>query len=321
VSARTAIEWTDRTWNPFTGCTKVSAGCDHCYAERLHERFHGAGSFAQVTTHPDRYEAPLTWRAPSLVFVNSMSDVFHPALPDDDIARVFAVMALAGRHTFQILTKRHARMRAVLGSDAFHAQAATEVRQLCRRRRPAVSPFQDAYEDRLSPWPLPNVWLGVSVETQRWADIRVPALLGTPAAVRWVSAEPLLGPVVLDRWLRRPPHPDGAGSGGTDHHAAAVDSASALAGPDPDGRRLDWVVGGGESGPGARPMHPDWARSLRDQCATSGTAFLFKEWGAHDPAGHRIGKKRAGRVLDGVLHDEYPEPSPITLSRQEGPTR
>jgi protein gp37 len=280
----TSIEWTDRTWNPLTGCTKVSPGCDHCYAKTMHERFNGPGSFDTVTLHPERTSQPLSWRKPSRVFVNSMSDLFHQDVPVEFIARVFATMAAAREHTFQILTKRPARMRAVL-NDA-HFWAAFWRAGVYERAGLTVSDL-----------PLSNVWLGVSVENQQWADIRLPALLDTPAAVRFLSCEPLLGPVDLNPWLRCP-------DCGQNHG-------------------VRWVIVGGESGPGARPMHPSWARWLRDQCQAAGVPFLFKQWGEYAPATwtasdgsryvvypeqmERVGKKRAGRVLDGRTWDEYPE--------------
>lgn len=286
MSGQTAIEWTDATWNPVTGCTKVSPGCDHCYAETFAERFRGTPGHHfergfDVTLRPERLDIPLRWRKPRRVFVNSMSDLFHADVPDDFIARVFAAMALAPRHTFQVLTKRHARMRSLLNSDDF-------VRAIGQAW--LFHPNRVTYTDYPG-WPLPNVWLGVSVENQRWADIRIPALLDTPAAVRFLSCEPLLGPVTLDPW------------GGD--------------GPPPAG--LHWVICGGESGPGARPMHPDWARSLRDQCVAAGVPFLFKQWGAWLPCADptcecdgscRVGKKRAGRELDGRTWDEYPAVAP-----------
>lgn len=312
MSDHSKIEWTDATWNPTTGCTKVSPGCDHCYAEKITERFHGPGSFATVALHPDRLDKPLHWRKPRLVFVNSMSDLFHDSVPDEFIARVFAVMALTPQHTYQILTKRHGRMRSLLRSPDFRAMVADQV---------GVS---DAiYSRELVGWSLPNVWCGVSVENQQWADIRIPALLDTPAAVRFLSCEPLLGPVDLSGGMAYDPL-DGIG----------------------------WVIVGGESGPGARPMHPNWARSLRDQCQDARVPFLFKQrgewtWNERDhftmprkpysdrvavihPAGmvamtkanpfnpfershpnwntriERVGKHRAGRDLDGRQWDQYP---------------
>lgn len=285
MSATTAIEWTDRTWNPLTGCTKVSPGCDHCYAKTMHERFNGPGSFDTITLHPDRLTQPMRWRAKadksSLVFVNSMSDLFHQDVADEYIASVFAVMAAAYNHTFQVLTKRHARMRSLLSSPRW-AELLVE---------------SGHWDVNLDPEePAPNVWLGVSVENQQWADIRIPALLDTPAAVRFLSCEPLLGPV---NW-----------------------QVPAYRSRDYD-HGIDWVIVGGESGSGARPMHPDWARSLRDQCVAAGVPFLFKQWGAFAPGRpgrkpgesavteqmYRTSKKAAGRELDGRTWDEYPEPA------------
>lgn len=281
----TTIEWTNKTWNPLTGCTKVSPGCDHCYAKTMHERFNGPGSFDTITLHPERLDQPFRWRKPSRVFVNSMSDLFHKDVPDEFICEVFDVMANTPRHTFQLLTKRHTRMRSFVTKYS------------------AVGV-------------LPNVWLGVSVETQKWAGIRIPVLLDTPAAVRFLSCEPLLGPVCLDPWHTDTDCNEGPPWGG-----------------------VDWVIVGGESGPGARPMHPEWARSLRDQCLAAGVPFLFKQWGAWSPSApwtdnwvstivrrdgseasprmhamcndgeafmSRAGKKAAGRELDGRTWDQYP---------------
>lgn len=289
----TGIEWTDETWNPITGCTKVSPGCDHCYAKTMHERFNGPGSFDTVTLHPARLDKPLRWRKPRKVFVNSMSDLFHEDVPDYYIALVWVVMALAPEHTFQILTKRHGRMRSLLNSLRFRILVDTIEYQAANGEVEGIPAAQShkAREARRQPdgsipprWPLPNVWLGVSVETQQWADIRIPALLDTPAAVRFLSCEPLLGPVNL------------IGQGGN------MVGAGIYALPDPpadDGEPVcqdhgiegcrqgctfvDWVIVGGESGHGARPMHPDWARSLRDQCQGAGVPFLFKQWGSWAP--------------------------------------
>lgn len=310
----TKIEWTDETWNPVTGCTKVSPGCDNCYAEKITERFHGKGSFAEVKLHPDRLDHPLRWRKPRRVFVNSMSDLFHEAIPDDYLARVFAVMALTPQHTYQILTKRHGRMRSLLRDEchcgsghapSIHLRSAMAwaVSKANPDRVPGVP---DEAEHRIyfdTPWPLRNVWLGVSVEDQKRADLRIPALLDSPAAVRFLSCEPLLGGVDLKAHWLRPTFP---------------------------GPRISWAIIGGESGPGARPMHPDWARHLRDQCQAAGVPFFFKQWGSWAPAVNldpdlrerateqiagqdyvcRVGKKAAGRVLDGRAWDEYPGGAP-----------
>jgi protein gp37 len=309
VADNSKIEWTQSTWNPVTGCTKVSPGCDHCYAERIVERFKGKGAFEQVTLNEDRLAAPLHWRKPRRVFVNSMSDLFHDAVPDDYIARVFAVMAATPQHTYQLLTKRHGRMRSLLRGDVYDLM----VRELTTVDGPPAG----------LRWPLPNVWLGVSVEDQKRADLRIPALLNTPAAVRFLSCEPLLGPINLQE-VARADSPDGGWS--------AV--ASLGHGEQPRiGVGIDWVIVGGESGSGARPMHPDWARALRDQCTAADVPFFFKQWGEWAPNGswgigninprerlvgepnafrhreviERMGKHRAGRELDGRTWDEYPQ--------------
>jgi protein gp37 len=321
--AKSGIEWTDSTWSPVTGCTKVSAGCDNCYAESIAHRFAGTPAFPNgfdVTLRPERLDQPLRWKRPRRIFVNSMSDLFHGDIPDEYIAKVFAVMALAPQHTFQILTKRHGRMRSLL-NDAWWFE--TLLPELIHRLADGRG-----YEVR---YPLPNVWLGVSVEDQKAADLRIPALLATPAAVRFISAEPLLGPVSLGSLEP------------CDHKRQSHIDIGCW-------RALDWVIAGGESGPNARPMHPDWARRLRDECQAAGTAFLFKQWGEWKPwngasdthllqttgqlitresgtmrsgpgrpqdlvdRGHpgwvrisRVGKKRAGRELDGRTWDEFPK--------------
>jgi protein gp37 len=263
----TKIEWTEKTWNPVTGCTKVSPGCDHCYAEGIARRFAGSKAFPrgfEVTLHPERLDAPLRWRKPARVFVNSMSDLFHKDVPDEFIARVWAVMAATPQHTYQILTKRHGRMRSLLGSEAFKVAVGLQY------------VFGDDVPDDASAglgWPLPNVWLGVSVEDQQRADLRIPALLDTPAAVRFLSCEPLLGPVDLEHV--------------GEHRLAVLD-------PDDTGHEdgimwhpgpaIDWVIVGGESGPGARPMQIDWAATLVKQCQRAGAAAFVKQLGsAHGP--------------------------------------
>ena len=254
MSDDSKIEWTDATWNPVTGCTKVSPGCDHCYAETFAERWRGIKGhhFEQgfdVRLRPERLEIPLHWKRPRRIFVNSMSDVFHESVPSGFIACMFAVMAATPQHTYQVLTKRHGRMRSLLNSDEFAIKSACA----------ALSKGLDVAEG--APWPLPNVWLGVSTENQKWANIRIPALLDTPAAVRFVSAEPLLGPIRM--------------------------RASLLVGrilDPPDG--IGWVIGGGESGPGARPCEIDWLRSLRDQCIDAGVPVFIKQLGS--VLGHRL---------------------------------
>lgn len=316
MSDGTGIEWTDATWNVVIGCDKVSRGCDHCYAIRtatrmtsnpnpkVSEPYAGtvkAGEWTgRVNLIEDRLTLPLRWRKPRRVFVNAQSDLFHKSVADEFVARVFAVMALAPQHTFQVLTKRPGRMRSLLGGWGIHNLVMDRFANdddLYVRRALAAGGGQA--------WPLPNVWIGVSVEDQKSADLRIPILLDTPAAVRWLSCEPLLGPVNLPacRCL-------GVGSIAHGRHwpDTVCDQCRG------SGSQIDWVVVGGESGPGARPMHPDWARSLRDQCAAANVPLLFKQWGEWAPDGElpyreimtRVGKRNAGRELDGALHDAYP---------------
>jgi protein gp37 len=267
---------------------------------------------------------PLKWRKPKRVFVNSMSDLFAYGVTDETIDRVFAVMALAPQHTFQVLTKRPERMR-----DYVRATGAVNriLEAACRHvdivdGAELASAYHAGHDDVM---PLPNVWLGVSVEDQRRADERIPILLDTPAAVRWISAEPLLGPVDLNGI-------DTMNFRGAENLHALEGYARDWMG-EPTGRvpRLDWVVAGGESGPDARPMHPAWAQSLRDQCAHAGVAFLFKQWGSWAPVEtpaseiqedeeirgvgvfmenqyfRKASKKATGRTLDGRTHDDYPQ--------------
>jgi len=300
MSDHSHIEWTDATWNPATGCTKVSSGCDHCYAETFAERFrdvpgHHFEHGFDLTLRPERLAVPTRWRRPRRIFVNSMSDLFHAAVPDDFIAAVFAVMAMTPRHTYQVLTKRHARMRTLLAHPLF-------AHRVCQAGRDLAGCQQDwLAAGRMFAGPLPNVWLGVSVETQRWADVRIPALLATPAAVRWVSCEPLLGPVDLTPWLKhaqlaceRCTH-----RGPLDWHSAHLWGNCACPCHPPRPPRPAWVVVGGESGHHARPMHPDWARAIRDLCVVAQVPLLFKQWGGRTP-------KAGGRELDGHTWDDYP---------------
>lgn len=324
MSDKSGIEWTDATWNPVTGCTKVSPGCDHCYAETFAERWRGTPGHHfergfDITLRPERLDQPIRWAKPRRIFVNSMSDLFHADVPDSFIAEVFAVMSLAPQHSFQVLTKRHARLRSLLNRKAFR----TQVQRAALARAGGKAPWL------VDPWwPLRNVWIGVSVENQKWATARIPALLDTPAAVRFISAEPLLGPIDLHandtRTFGPQPLPAVAhGVNAPDHKAGDGSSVGDLY-ADMYGPNLDWVIVGGESGPGARPMHPDWARSLRDQCTAAGVPFLFKQWGEWAPMRpgvapgreilaypgalvQRVGKAKAGRELDGQTWDQYPE--------------
>ena len=237
------IEWTESTWNPVTGCTKVSPGCKHCYAARMAQRLQAMGQANyrngfRLTLQPQMLELPLQWKRPQTIFVNSMSDLFHYDVPVDFIERVFGVMRRATWHRFQVLTKRSERLAEL-----------------------------DARLD----WPL-NVWMGVSVETVDYRH-RIDQLRTTRAQVKFLSLEPLLGPL-----------------------------------PDLDLRGIDWVIVGGESGPGARPMDPAWALDLRDQCCRAHVPFFFKQWGGRN-------KKRMGRVLDGRCWDQMPRTSLLQRDR------
>ncbi|MFB3812573.1 MAG: DUF5131 family protein [Terriglobales bacterium] len=234
MALKSGIEWTETTWNPVTGCSKISQGCKHCYAEAMARRLRAMGMQRyehglKVSLHPDLIDAPLKWRRPRLVFVNSMSDLFHEDVPLDFIQRVFETMCKARQHTFQVLTKRSSRLAKLAD---------------------------------LLPWPR-NVWMGVSVEDanniSRIADLRK-----VPAHVRFLSLEPLLGPV----------------------------EQLPLAG-------IDWVIVGGESGPGARPMQAEWVRSILAQCRRADVPFFFKQWGGQK-------KHRTGRLLDGITYSEMP---------------
>ena len=375
----TKIEWAEETWNPILGCTAVSDGCDHCYSAReasgrlknlaLYAGLAEGGKFTgEVRLVPERLEQPMRWQRPRRIFVNSMSDLFHDDVPDGFIAQIWNVMAHCPQHTFQILTKRHARMRSWVTRWADHAEEggpklvrgpeatraahpsgrgqlfAAMLDQIGTPPPGAAYPTFDWMEgQRWWPSVLPNVWLGVSVEDQHWADIRIPALLDTPAAVRWISAEPLLGSVDLFTHLFPDKCPGGCGCRWpeeADWKECACDGPCVGDTDSPDEWNprtgIDWVVVGGESGPGARPMHPDWARYLRDQCQEAQVPFLFKQHGEWIPApsnygpdvperaqAHthlvfsglsdvdgrimlRAGKKKAGRELDGRLWDQYP---------------
>ena len=234
MSGRSSIEWTQVTWNPVTGCTKISHGCRHCYAERMSKRLQamGLGKYRRgfsVATHSDTLGEPLTWRKPRLVFVNSMSDLFHDAVPANFIESVFEVMNQASQHTFQILTKRPARVARL---------------------------------DKWLRW-TSNIWLGTSIESERWMG-RLAALRKTGAQTKFLSLEPLLGPL----------------------------SNLNLHG-------VDWVIVGGESGPGARPMQADWVREIRDNCVNHEVPFFFKQWGG-------VFKKRTGRTLDDRVWNQMP---------------
>jgi len=331
---KSKIEWTDRVWNPVTGCTKVSQGCANCYAETYAHRFWGDRKFTDVQCHADRLDQPLRWKKSSRIFVNSMSDLFHEDVPDDFINRVFAVMALSPQHTFQVLTKRPERMLEYIntpfrfGDDIRDAIDDTSAILDYLEERELQGDDVDINDIA---FPYPNVWLGVSVEDQATADERIPFLLETPAALRFVSYEPALGPVDLRKHLFEGFEPTG------DFRTHNGKRQIKLVGA----HKLHWIIMGGESGQRARPMHPDWARSVRDQCASAGVPFFFKQWGEwvafteqgfgdcpknskehFFPTGkvietyggpieyavgvRLVGKKRAGHLLDGEEHREFP---------------
>ena len=248
----TGIEWTDETWNPVTGCSKVSPGCANCYAETLAlTRLAGKAGYPglpwtpenaaqNVVLRPERLRRPFSWREPRMVFVNSMSDLFHDLVPVQYIADVFAVMSRAERHTFQVLTKRPERMARVMGSVAAESIGSWIA------------------------WPPPNVWLGTSIENDRWT-VRADDLRAVPGDwTRFLSCEPLLGPL-----------------------------------PSLDLTDIDWVIVGGESGEGHRPIDQRWVRDIRDRCVEAGIAFFFKQWGGRTP-------KAGGRLLDGREWNEMP---------------
>lgn len=326
MADRTKIEWTDATWNPVNGCSVASPGCTNCYAMKQAHRVDvrrgltvsskgGMVWTGEVRLNEKALTQPLHWKRPRMIFVCAHGDLFHESVPDEWIDRVFAVMALAPQHTFQVLTKRSARMREYFReSKGWRARVALLLNDL----KPSPLWNGNVYQgwQRLHGLPdgLPNVWLGVSVEDQTRADERIPDLLATPAAVRWLSCEPLLGPVDLT-YLDL--------ESGTTIIDALAGRHGVMVPLGGENAKLDWIVVGGESGPNARPMHPAWARSLRDQCQAAGVPFFFKQWGEwtatdHPSGGHptlaldgaiiqRVGKKQAGRLLDGIEHNAWPQ--------------
>jgi len=328
MGAKSGIEWTDASWTPIrarnraTGkvgwhCAHVSEACRNCYAEGMNRRLgtgldYKPGNLDAVDIFLDEKMllAPLKWRKPRKIFICSTTDLFGDWVKDEAIDRIFAVMALVPQHTFQVLTKRPKRMREYLSrstgpidkraAEIGHAQMAI-VNQIRK------APIGIAWGPTHLRLPLPNVWLGVTAENQETADARIPDLLATRAAVRFVSVEPMLSAIDL-RCL----HYDGVTNidalTGTHGLTSAEDCA-----------RIDWCIAGGESGPHARPSHPEWFRSLRDQCKTAEVPYFFKQWGEFAP-GHRapahspeemfrVGKKTAGRLLDGVEYSEFPPAS------------
>jgi len=266
----TRIEWAEESWNPVTGCTPISEGCTHCYAKRMARRLAGRFGYPEspnefdVTYHRDRLDQPFHWKKPRRIFVCSMSDLSHDDVNDYFIIRAFKVMKRCPQHTFMVLTKRPGRM-SMWVTDRWNLG----------ERQPT----------------LPNVWLGVTAENQKWADLRIPELLRTPAAVRFVSIEPMLSAIDLTPWLEdamlcgihgRVPRQYWTTQKSC---GLCMEERSVSAGMAPSLARdiqqgLSWCIIGGETGPGARPMHPDWARGVRDQCEAAGVPFFFKSWGA-----------------------------------------
>jgi protein gp37 len=306
MAADTTIEWTHRpgtrarTWNPTRGCSRISPGCNACYAEGIAGRFSGPGlAFEGFATRgknggrwtrklallDDALDAPLRWREPSTVFVNSMSDLFHEALTNEEIAAVFGVMAESPKHTFIVLTKRAKRMREwfewiARETSGEHApDPSFVVRTMATNRGVELDQLAS------SPWPLPNVWCGVSVESQEYADERIPHLIETPATVRFLSCEPLLGPLNLHAWLCAHGHVDGSHP---EQRWANICEPR---------REIDWVIAGGESGPGARPMELEWARSIVRQCAEANVPAFVKQLGAVPILGESEWREEGGRLL------------------------
>ncbi|ANC52458.1 hypothetical protein A4249_01415 [Brevundimonas sp. GW460-12-10-14-LB2] len=368
MADHTHIEWTDATWNIVTGCSVVSPGCTNCYAMKLagtrlrdHPSRKGlttdtkAGPVwnGQVRFNADWLTQPLRWSKPRKIFVAAHGDLFHDSVTDDQLDQIFAVMALCPQHVFQILTKRPERMLAYFVRLAESQEALDHMSFLVPQVLEDAAARIDGASHGVSfddtPWPLPNVWLGVSAEDQTRAAERVPTLLRVPAAVHWISAEPLLAPLNLAAIddQKQDIKIDALHGKWTAYFPATETER----GSGPTDSRIDWVVVGGESGQGSRPMHPNWARDIRDDCAAAGTPFLFKQWGDwtpgenaqntlgrtvetadwfndqwhfetltpasaegmhidDEPTCYRAGKKAAGRRLDAVQHDGYPEVQP-----------
>lgn len=326
---KSTIEWTDATWNPVRGCSRVSEGCRNCYAERVAARFSGPGQayegLAEMTPSgprwtgevrliEERLEDPLRWKKPRRIFVNSMSDLFHESLSDEAIDKVFAVMALCPQHTFQILTKRAERMQRYLSNATLRV----------------VDVRSDKIKGTIILWPLPNVWLGVSVENQQTADERIPQLLQTPAAVRWVSYEPALGPVSFADpdidWEYSDQYHNGDWDWLGHSFLGEYDSITKMSFCKTCGNKsanpmhretrepyLDWVVVGGESGPGARPFDVQWARDVIAQCKAAGVPVFVKQLGAQP---YREGALRQNAAHEGPgTHREH---TPIILKDKKG---
>ncbi len=309
------IEWTEQTWNPVVGCTPVSEGCRNCWAAKFAAGHEAMGTYQYIGTTldgkfhgivncvPKALDIPLHWKKPQRIAVCLMGDLFHKDVPFGFIDKVFAVMALCPEHTFQLLTKRPERMveyhlTRVPMDDSGRVDRAPQWYQVLTkwldegdagRLAPHWSECHEAAASLCLQRPLRNVWLGTSVEDQVTADERIPHLLNCPAAVRFLSIEPMLEEIELTRVKC-----------GTLEHVRYTKPVWINPLDNSVEHRLDWVILGGESGPGARPMNPDWVRSIRDQCVAAGVAFFFKQGGG-------VNKKKTGRVLDGRTWDEMPE--------------
>lgn len=319
MSDKSTIEWTQATWNCVVGCARVSSGCAHCYAIRDAYRMasnpnatiratyagltvrHGNGQLdwtGTIRCLPERLDQPLRWREPRRIFVNSMSDLFHPDVPVTFIRDVFAVMGLASRHTFQVLTKRPERMAAVLNSEGFGIDVWLRAGTLAMTRGLPVAAWPNPVNaPDACAWPLPNCWVGTSVEDQAAADERIPFLLHTPATVRFLSCEPLLGPVNLEPWLW------------DTHYYADPETGEESLEPDPS-CAIDWVIAGAESGHKVRPMDEAWVRSLRDQCTAAEVPFFYKQNAIN-------GKKIPLPPLDGRVWQEMPEVESCTSAKED----
>ena len=315
---KSKIEWTEATWNPVVGCSVVSPGCTNCYAMRMARRLDRPGSHYEGTTRvvngkpvwtgavkqaPEHtLTAPLRWRKPRRIFVNSMSDLFHDDVPDEWIDRIFAVMALCPQHSFQVLTKRPERMQEYMTSIDNNDGGRMDGLRDALVEGMAQKIYHDRTGEDPSMWlavglPLPNVWLGTSVEDQARANERIPYLSKTPAAVRFLSVEPLLGPVDVSDSL----HMNYVNCELLRHYYTGKfqDPGPSVPPAPREGMKLiDWVIVGGESGPGARPMHPDWARSIRDQCQVAGVPFFMKQMAKKAP------------IPNDLMIREYPRSAP-----------
>jgi protein gp37 len=348
MGVKTAIEWCDSTWNPTSGCTPISEGCKNCWARRMAPRLAGRCGYNaeepfRVTFHPDQLDKPLRWKKPRRIAVSLMGDLFHEDIPDEWIARIWAVMLGCPQHIFLVLTKRPERMAAWLNRCGNGGNLGWITHDNTKPEKSYGG--TGIIVGNTDNWPLCNVWLGTSVENQKAADERIPWLLKCPADARFMSMEPLLGPVDIPLYPKQCPNckksTEGRVTGLRGDRAEAFSwycgrKSCCNSLPLPS---VDWIICGGESGPHARPMHPDWVRSIRDQCQSAGVPFFFKQVGEwlpslDVPSGYadtyssktrgsrnpscvcnnelmvRVGKHAAGRLLDGKEHNEMPEVKP-----------